>query len=157
MTTVGNGSTFDAPTELGTTGSSMTSSPSRGASFYFQCVAVVVGVVGTAANGLVLYALVASKQHRKHALIFNQNLLDFASCLFLFVSNAAKIGDVHLEGTRGYWLCLMLVSEGPSWGPFVGSMINLAAVTVERYLKVCLLYTSPSPRDRQKSRMPSSA
>ena len=24
-------------------------------------------------------------------------------------------------------------------------------------IKVCLLYTSPSPRDRQKSRMPSSA
>ena len=24
-------------------------------------------------------------------------------------------------------------------------------------LKTCLLYTSPSPRDRQKSRMPSSA
>ena len=30
--------------------------------------------------------------------------------------------------------------------PFSGSMIN-----------ICLLYTSPSPRDRQKSRMPSSA
>ena len=26
-----------------------------------------------------------------------------------------------------------------------------------RRLKDCLLYTSPSPRDRQKSRMPSSA
>ena len=26
-----------------------------------------------------------------------------------------------------------------------------------KYLKICLLYTSPSPRDRQKSRMPSSA
>ena len=26
-----------------------------------------------------------------------------------------------------------------------------------RVIKVCLLYTSPSPRDRQKSRMPSSA
>ena len=25
------------------------------------------------------------------------------------------------------------------------------------YIKGCLLYTSPSPRDRQKSRMPSSA
>ena len=25
------------------------------------------------------------------------------------------------------------------------------------YIKTCLLYTSPSPRDRQKSRMPSSA
>ena len=27
----------------------------------------------------------------------------------------------------------------------------------ERQAKDCLLYTSPSPRDRQKSRMPSSA
>ena len=27
----------------------------------------------------------------------------------------------------------------------------------EENIKVCLLYTSPSPRDRQKSRMPSSA
>ena len=25
------------------------------------------------------------------------------------------------------------------------------------YYEICLLYTSPSPRDRQKSRMPSSA
>ena len=25
------------------------------------------------------------------------------------------------------------------------------------YLKICLLYTSPSPRDRTRSRMPSSA
>ena len=27
----------------------------------------------------------------------------------------------------------------------------------EIYIYICLLYTSPSPRDRQKSRMPSSA
>ena len=26
-----------------------------------------------------------------------------------------------------------------------------------RWIRACLLYTSPSPRDRQKSRMPSSA
>eukprot|EP01017_Pseudomicrothorax_dubius_P027495 TRINITY_DN3176_c0_g1_i2.p1 TRINITY_DN3176_c0_g1~~TRINITY_DN3176_c0_g1_i2.p1 ORF type:complete len:218 (-),score=52.93 TRINITY_DN3176_c0_g1_i2:63-716(-) len=31
------------------------------------------------------------------------------------------------------------------------------AVTLLDYVKSCLLYTSPSPRDRQKSRMPSSA
>ena len=30
------------------------------------------------------------------------------------------------------------------------------AILVEK-IKDCLLYTSPSPRDRQKSRMPSSA
>ena len=28
---------------------------------------------------------------------------------------------------------------------------------LERAIGICLLYTSPSPRDRQKSRMPSSA
>ena len=30
-------------------------------------------------------------------------------------------------------------------------------VTADTALRLCLLYTSPSPRDRQKSRMPSSA
>ena len=33
-----------------------------------------------------------------------------------------------------------------------GSIINVASSSID-----CLLYTSPSPRDRQKSRMPSSA
>ena len=35
---------------------------------------------------------------------------------------------------------------------FLKAMISLA-----RLYESCLLYTSPSPRDRQKSRMPSSA
>ena len=30
-------------------------------------------------------------------------------------------------------------------------------ISISELLKSCLLYTSPSPRDRQKSRMPSSA
>ena len=33
----------------------------------------------------------------------------------------------------------------------------LADVALKAHHKICLLYTSPSPRDRQKSRMPSSA
>ena len=37
----------------------------------------------------------------------------------------------------------------------ISSNLNLTAVFNE--IKPCLLYTSPSPRDRQKSRMPSSA
>lgn len=97
---------------------------------------MVVGFVGTAANGLILYALIASKQHRKHVLIFNQNVLDLVSCLFLSISFSAKLSNIYLNGTRSHWLCLTLLSEGPSWGPFLGSLINLAAITVERYLKV---------------------
>ena len=37
--------------------------------------------------------------------------------------------------------------------PFTGEILSLKVEEGD----VCLLYTSPSPRDRQKSRMPSSA
>ena len=41
-------------------------------------------------------------------------------------------------------------------GYYSKSRINLQRNMME-HLLICLLYTSPSPRDRQKSRMPSSA
>ena len=34
---------------------------------------------------------------------------------------------------------------------------EIGYATTVKMLVICLLYTSPSPRDRQKSRMPSSA
>ena len=40
---------------------------------------------------------------------------------------------------------------------FVDSTTNIFVVINGRINRSCLLYTSPSPRDRQKSRMPSSA
>ena len=39
---------------------------------------------------------------------------------------------------------------------FLGTLSNDESKRLEELL-TCLLYTSPSPRDRQKSRMPSSA
>jgi len=80
-----------------TTATVMTSS-SRGIEFYFQCAVVVIGVVGTAANALILYVMAASKQHKKHVLIFNQNTLDFLSCLFLVITYALKLCKIHLSG-----------------------------------------------------------
>ena len=58
-----------------------------------------------------------------------------------FPDYATKVSDFVLdnEDTKGVLIC----------GTGVG--MSIAAN------KVCLLYTSPSPRDRQKSRMPSSA
>ena len=48
--------------------------------------------------------------------------------------------------------------ENPnSWGQILNDgVISLADEAIAGYT-TCLLYTSPSPRDRQKSRMPSSA
>ena len=48
-----------------------------------------------------------------------------------------------------FWLAFLM---------FVATPIGiLLAVILDGQIKGCLLYTSPSPRDRQKSRMPSSA
>ena len=38
-----------------------------------------------------------------------------------------------------------------------GTLITFDVVSTETWLWVCLLYTSPSPRDKRQSRMPSSA
>ena len=38
-----------------------------------------------------------------------------------------------------------------------GHVVESVANAEEALYQTCLLYTSPSPRDRQKSRMPSSA
>ena len=47
--------------------------------------------------------------------------------------------------------------EAPVPGTKAGDIIQVAAEGFMLHDRFCLLYTSPSPRDRQKSRMPSSA
>ena len=114
----------------------VTSSSSRGARFYFQLFVVIIGVIGTAANGFVLYALVASKQHKKHVLIVNQNVLDLFTCISLVVTYSVKLCDIYFTGSTGYWLCAFIVSENFIWCGGIGSIINLAIISVERYLTV---------------------
>ena len=176
--------TADDVTQISANNDSI-SSALRGIRFYFQRAVIVVGIVGTAANALILYAMIASKQLKKHRLIFHQNMLDFISCFLLVITSALKLSS---GGFDRYWLCVLVESEYLIWVVILASKINLMFVTIERYLKVvhsawskknlrnwmlylamafawisgfvhmtCLLYTSPSPRDRQKSRMPSSA
>jgi len=41
-----------------------------------------------------------------------------------------KLATIYLTGTSGYWLCLT------TWGLQMSSLINLAAIAVERYLKI---------------------
>jgi len=114
----------------------MTLSSSRGVEFYFQCTVMVVAVVAAVANGLVLYAMVASKQHKKHVLIFNQNVLDFVNCLFFVLVIPVELSNIYLKGTGGYWLCLMILSYAGTWAANIGALVNLAAVSIERYLRI---------------------
>ena len=117
------------------TTTTMTSS-SRGTEFYFQCAVVVIGVVGAGANGLILYALVVSKQYKSHVLIVNQNALDCLSCLCLVLTYSLKLSRLQLTGKLGHWLCTLLLSEAIGSVATVASILNLAVITVERYLKV---------------------
>jgi len=119
-----------------TNGNIMASPFSIDIEFYFEIAVIIIGVVGTAGNALVLYALVASKQHKKYALIVNQNALDLFSSLFLVATYTVRLFNVYLRGVLGYWLCMILLSECPMWSCINGSIVNLAAVTVDRYLKI---------------------
>ena len=114
----------------------MTSSSSRGAEFYFYSALVVIGVVGMATNALILYAMVASKQHKKQVLIFNQNVLDLFSSFSMVVTNSLKLCDIYLTGSVGYWLCVLLLNDCLVWCGTNGSVTNLVFITFERYLKV---------------------
>ena len=52
-------------------------------------------------------------------------------------------------------LCLMILLSG-ELGQVNMQQLGMTLIALP-FISVCLLYTSPSPRDRQKSRMPSSA
>jgi len=112
------------------------SSSLRGIEFYFHCAVLITGVVGTAANGLILYALVVSNQHKKHPLIVNQNILDLCSSFAMILSYIMQISDVYLTGPFGQFVCIVLLADVLIWFAGSGAVINLALVTIERYLKV---------------------
>ena len=115
---------------------SSSSSHAGAADLYFQSAVVIIGIVGAAANALILYAMIASKQHKKQLLIFNQNVFDLCSSLLLIITYAVKLVGLRLTGIVGYWLCMLLLNENLLWCSINGSVINLLSITVERYLKV---------------------
>jgi len=96
----------------------------------------MVGMIGTAANVLILYALVASEQHKTYVLIVHQNALDLITSFFMTVTYIVRLCNIHLAGSVGYWLCTLINSDCLTWWGTIASVINLASITVERYLKV---------------------
>jgi len=107
-----------------------------GDKLYWEWSVIFIAVVGLAGNGLILYALVVSKQHKKHMLIVNQNVLDLFSSIFLIITFAVQVCRFDLTGAVGYWVCIVILSENLVWWATNGSMVNLALITVDRYLLV---------------------
>ena len=118
-----------------TTGRGTTSSSIE---VYFQCADTVVGLFGAAANALIIYAMIASKQHKKQPLIFNQNLFDFCSCLLIAIIYILKLCNIYLTGTLGYWLCMIVLNENILWCSATGSLINLMSITTVSYTHLTL-------------------
>ena len=76
-----------------------------------------------------------------------------------FLFTAAIYASVGFGGGSTYTALLAISGIAYTAIPIVSLVCNICVVTSNswRYLRGCLLYTSPSPRDRTRSRMPSSA
>ena len=73
--------------------------------------------------------------------------------------NAIIVNDTP-DSKTAWNLCVALKENGLLAKPTHGNIIRFApplVMTEDQLLECCLLYTSPSPRDRTRSRMPSSA
>ena len=65
---------------------------------------------------------------------------------------------IHKAEEGGYWAEVPSLAGCATQGDTFEELLENIYEAIEGYLSVdCLLYTSPSPRDRTRSRMPSSA
>jgi hypothetical protein len=106
---------------------------------YFECAVILIGCVGTLANGTVLVALLLSRQLKKQLMkvpLLNQLVLDLCSCILLVIIYSVKVCNFYLVGSWGYWLCMLLTSEMFLWCVLNASIINLVVITMERYIKI---------------------
>lgn len=111
----------------------------QGTQYYTETLLIAIGLVGSAANGLVLYVLCVSKGIKKnttHVLFINQMAADMYSCVMLIVVYSLKHSNIYLEGPGGYWLCCLFISEDVMWIGLNASIMNLASITVERYIMI---------------------
>jgi len=109
--------------------------------FYFQYAVIAVGIFGAITNALVLYALIAQhvravKKRLINLPIINQNLLDLTCCILLVISICIQNSSIYVMGAFGYFVCTIFINNTAAHCVLYGSITNLVALTVERYLKV---------------------
>ena len=112
--------------------------------FYFIALATGLGLLTKLSMALLPISILIYFLFTEYRKYFYSIHLYFSALLAILIASPIVIWNMDND-----WLTLShemghLVSATPSNNP-------------EILLMTCLLYTSPSPRDRQKSRMPSSA
>ena len=118
------------------------------ATMVFYVATCAIAVVGFLANGYVFLALIFSKNSRKNnvnAFITHQTVLDLTACVFLFIGLVVK--PKGMNDSLALFICLFFRSYAMSLTAGSALVCGLVIITIERYVKICLLYTSPSPRD----------
>ena len=95
----------------------------------------------------------------------NRVALTFLFMLFPVIATAEEINKISYPDTA--WILIssaLVMLMLPGLALFYGGMVrrkNVLATLIHCFIPLgvitCLLYTSPSPRDRTRSRMPSSA
>ena len=86
-------------------------------------------------------------------LIFKISSLRFAISLIIFIAIASGIGTfIPQDNNNKFYIDNF--DRAPIFGFLDGEKVLKLQLD---HIYTCLLYTSPSPRDRLKSRMPSSA
>ena len=108
---------------------------------YLRCVVIGIAIFGTVSNAVVLYALIVhraqeAKKRDIYLLVISQNFLDLCCCIITAISLSISVSNIYLTGTFGYMLCAMFISQNLLQCLLNASVINLMALTVERYLKV---------------------
>jgi hypothetical protein len=68
--------------------------------------------------------------------LVHQVAIDFYSCVILLITYSVKMCNIYHIGTSGYYLCQLLTSELLIWFGLDASMVNLAVITLERYVKI---------------------
>ena len=85
-------------------------------------------------------------------------------CVYMLMHNSStdknETNSKHISNCEIFVIFFVVIRDSGLFSQLEGSKNhNVGFELMEKSLqkKPCLLYTSPSPRDRQKSRMPSSA
>ena len=123
-------------------------------------VGIYSNVVADPPEQIVLEAVAAARQHRSDIVIGlgGGSSMDVAKLIAVLAGGDQEIGAIYgIGNVKGTRLPLVQIPTTAGTG---SEVTNIAIVTTGATTKmgvVCLLYTSPSPRDGLLSRMPSSA